>query len=587
MARSSAGWLVFVSLLTSCSSAPPPGPTLLASTTEEPSGVNCALGGVRLRFGLDADGSGTLDEAEVDSALTQYVCGAAGGPGPTGPVGPSGPQGEDGPQGLTGDLGPAGPPGPAVVTLNAVEPAGSNCAAGGVKVDFGADIDGDLQLDPGELNPALTRYVCHGRPGAPCWDLNANLACDPQQEDKDTNGVCEVADCHTPNATDYIQNTGNTTNSQYAYFNITGTGKAATFDSQALRLNAPTSFGGEYTLLRARSPFWYGLPVERVAELSSSGEFFVTGSLGYGTLPITGGGTRMVWHPYKAAFRAGSVDAGTWDDANIGFYSTAFGDDVLVSGNFAFGAGSENDVTGAFATAFGRTNVVTGSYGFSAGSYNSCDGGYCLAIGNRAVATGSHAHAIGAYVTANSDYSMALGSRASTGGRSGAFVWGDSSTVSSQVVLSASANDQFNVRAAGGVRLFTNSGATTGVSLNPGGSSWVVISDREAKTGFREVDLDALLERVGALPLTTWAYKEERGQPRHIGPMAQDFRAAFGLGTDDRTINTLDLDGINLAAAKGLVKRTAQLEGEVQRLEAELAEVKAALLRLERRRPPR
>jgi hypothetical protein len=54
-------------------------------------GAHCQYGGVRVRSGLDSDGSGTLDDSEVTS--TEYVCngapGASGGAGASGVAGSS------------------------------------------------------------------------------------------------------------------------------------------------------------------------------------------------------------------------------------------------------------------------------------------------------------------------------------------------------------------------------------------------------------------------------------------------------------------------------------------------------------------
>ena len=54
------------------------------------------------------------------------------------------------------------------------------------------------------------------------------------------------------------------------------------------------------------------------------------------------------------------------------------------------------------------------------------------------------------------------------------------------------------------------------------------------------------------IPMGTWNYKTQDPSIRHIGPMAQDFYAAFGLGVDDRHIGTVDADGVALAAIQGL-----------------------------------
>jgi hypothetical protein len=75
------------------------------------------------------------------------------------------------------------------------------------------------------------------------------------------------------------------------------------------------------------------------------------------------------------------------------------------------------------------------------------------------------------------------------------------------------------------------------------------------KTGVVPLDDAAVLAKVAALPLSTWSYISERGV-RHVGPMAQDFYAAFHVGEDDRHITSIDEDGVALAAIKGLYERS-------------------------------
>jgi trimeric autotransporter adhesin len=93
------------------------------------------------------------------------------------------------------------------------------------------------------------------------------------------------------------------------------------------------------------------------------------------------------------------------------------------------------------------------------------------------------------------------------------------------------------------------------------GSSWINASDRNLKQGFAGVDAQAVLARVAALPVTTWSYKAQPEQ-KHLGPVAQDFHAAFGLGQDDTTISTVDESGVALAAIQGLNQK---LEEELSR----------------------
>ena len=80
---------------------------------------------------------------------------------------------------------------------------------------------------------------------------------------------------------------------------------------------------------------------------------------------------------------------------------------------------------------------------------------------------------------------------------------------------------------------------------------------------------DEILKKVGALPISTWSYTNEPADVRHLGPMAQDFRASFGLGSDDRTFHSVDAHGVALAAIQALERVVAAQEKRIQRLERE------------------
>jgi hypothetical protein len=86
-----------------------------------------------------------------------------------------------------------------------------------------------------------------------------------------------------------------------------------------------------------------------------------------------------------------------------------------------------------------------------------------------------------------------------------------------------------------------------------------------------------VLERLAAIEISTWNYKTQDHSIRHMGPMAQDFYAAFGLGEDQKRINTVDADGVALAAVQGLnVKLQLRLEEkdrQIDRLEGRVAEL--------------
>jgi len=101
-------------------------------------------------------------------------------------------------------------------------------------------------------------------------------------------------------------------------------------------------------------------------------------------------------------------------------------------------------------------------------------------------------------------------------------------------------------------------------------------SDRNLKANFASVDARAILHRLAAIPIQSWNFKSDAEQVRHIGPMAQDFSAAFNLGTDDKHIATVDADGVALAAIQGLYQLVQEKEKQIERLQSRVR-------RLERR----
>jgi len=113
--------------------------------------------------------------------------------------------------------------------------------------------------------------------------------------------------------------------------------------------------------------------------------------------------------------------------------------------------------------------------------------------------------------------------------------------------------------------LATNGTLTTVGPVNPP-------SDRNVKQDFAAVDAMAVLEKVAALPIQSWAYKNSP-ETRHIGPVAQDFHAAFQFnGDDDKHISTVDADGVALAAIQGL---NAKVESGKQKAEMRMANLEA------------
>lgn len=301
-----------------------------------------------------------------------------------------------------------------------------------------------------------------------------------------------------------------------------------------------------------------------------------------------------------------------------GVYNIASAQDAVVCG------GGENIASAVYATIGGGAANTNNGYSATVG------GGYAnTASGNYSAVAGGY------YNIASGNYSFAAGQQAQAT-NVGAFVWADSQNAT----FSSTANDQFLVRAAGGVGINNNN--PNGASLRVGGNrigGWnspvvqfentstasgsspalrlvvdggnapdgvlnvsdngtgpiaefgngigfvasvendgtiiskgvVLTSDRNAKENFTTLDPLAVLDKVQALPVTEWNYKDDAAGKKHIGPVAQDFHAAFGLdGADDRHISVVDEGGVALAAIQGLNQKLEQKEKEIVELKQQL-----------------
>ncbi len=202
------------------------------------------------------------------------------------------------------------------------------------------------------------------------------------------------------------------------------------------------------------------------------------------------------------------------------------------------------------------------------GANNRSTGVNSVSIGGRnnlASGSGSFAGGTRAYTQDNASATPTV--------HNGAFVWADSTNAD----FFSTRNDEFSVRASGGVRMVTGGGSC---SLPAGGTpSWVCVSDRNAKEFITTIDPKSILSKVIAMPLTTWSYKGVTR--RHLSPMAQDFWAAFGLGVDDKSIVSSDVSGVALAAVQGvnqkLNEEVAALKNQNAKLHKELMIIKKKL----------
>jgi trimeric autotransporter adhesin len=262
----------------------------------------------------------------------------------------------------------------------------------------------------------------------------------------------------------------------------------------------------------------------------------------------------------------GTVSGGQLNRAN-GQYSTVGGGlENTASGEYSFvGGGDGNNASASYDT-------IGGGGGNTASSR---DGSATVSGGYQNTASGDSSTVPGGYNnTASGYYSFAAGSSAKAQNND-SFVWSDGSAVTT-----STANNQFMVRASGGVIIYSSSGTSSGVSLATGGGSWSNLSDRNAKNNFAAVNPQAVLASVASLPMSTWSYKTEKGV-KHLGPMSQDFYAAFCVGEDDRHIADVDEGGVALAAIQGLNQKLGEKDSEIQKLQSQNAMLEKRLDTLE------
>ncbi|MCC6823360.1 MAG: tail fiber domain-containing protein [Verrucomicrobia subdivision 3 bacterium] len=119
----------------------------------------------------------------------------------------------------------------------------------------------------------------------------------------------------------------------------------------------------------------------------------------------------------------------------------------------------------------------------------------------------------------------------------------------------------------------------TGARLTDGGV-WADNSDRNTKENLTPVNPSEILERVASLPVQGWNYKVEGPEVRHIGPMAQDFYAAFGTGHDDKHLAALDSAGVALAAIQGLNQKLEASQRENSALQERVEKLEKLLQKL-------
>jgi hypothetical protein len=241
-------------------------------------------------------------------------------------------------------------------------------------------------------------------------------------------------------------------------------------------------------------------------------------------------------------------------------------------------AGTTEDAVGA-TVGGGGTNKATGPHSTVGGGFLNTASGAQATVGGGTInaASGTWATVPGGILNSAAGLgSFAAGANARAD-HNGAFVWGDGT----REFHSTGAN-QFTALAIGGFRFYIDTGGAHCDLTSTAGWQCSAPSDRNIKTSFASVDGRDVLARLAAMPIETWSYKTDKHAVRHIGPMAQDFHAAFDVGADERQINTIDADGVALAAIQGLYQLAQEKDEAIVSLQAQNAQLESRLAALER-----
>jgi len=299
------------------------------------------------------------------------------------------------------------------------------------------------------------------------------------------------------------------------------------------------------------------------------------GNAATGSYSTVGGGAQNTAGGEEAAVGGGGGNSASGPDASVGG-----GLGNAASGFFAtVGGGQMNEATGGVAAVGGgEYNQAKGnSATIGGGAYNSAGAGATVAGGEANLAYGSYATVPGGtYNSASGAYSLAAGRRASAN-NAGCFVWGDSTDAG----VACNDNNRWVARASGGVYFYSSSDLSTGSYLAAGSGSWSSVSDRALKDNLTPVNGQEVLASLAEIPITTWNYQAQDASIRHMGPMAQDFRNAFGLGESDTAISTVDADGVALAAIQGLYKLAQEKDAQISAQQKRIDDLETRVTALE------
>ena len=560
------------------------GKNSLIKTTAEPFGANCATGGVKQEYGVDANNNNILDPAEINATLTKYTCNGATGTAANA-------------WGFIGNVGTN----PAVnfigttddVALNfkvfnslagRIEPSGngSNGSTGKGNTFLGFEAG---KVNTGKFNTGIgTNALYFNSTGI------ENLAIGLFSMYLNTTGSQNTALGVRSLITNKTGNNNVAIGADAMYYNQSGSKNVAVGDSALYNNIASANVAVGFKSLKSNT--------------TGTGN----SALGFEALKNNQFGINNT----ASGYRSLQNSSGSNNTAN-GF--SALRDNFTGNNNTAMGSGAllintadNNTAVGALALKINTSGNDNTALGFQAlttstlSSYNTAVGKDALEVNtigslNTAVGessltnniTGSSNVAIGSGALTNltgGDQNTAIGTNADINFAISTNT-GNSTVIGYNAVVDFSNTMAFgnssvigwafgrsSVASGNALQVGTNGGNGNGARLTLGGT-WTNSSDSTKKESITTLNGTDILAKIKQLPITRWKYKGTNEY--HIGPMAQDFYKLFNVGVDDKSISSLDPAGIALKAIQAQQEEIDVLKAENKMLKEKMEIVEAAV----------